>query len=210
MRNTTIIFLCFHLFIFSPFHLLMAQEEPVDIDEWQVMKVEAAKDPFMHGDQFTINFANYTVEEWCYPLPGAKVISPYGGARHHGGTDIKTRAGDTIRAAFPGEVILSGAHYGYGYCVIMRHANGLETLYSHNSRNLVKVGKWLQAGEPVGIEGRTGRATTDHLHFEVRVRGKSFDSSRIFDHDNNALRRQIFVVTKQPNGSLKFTSEIVE
>ena len=185
-------------------------EHPVDIDEWQVMKVEAAKDPFMHGDQFTINFANYTVEEWCYPLPGAKVISPYGGARHHGGTDIKTRAGDTIRAAFPGEVILSGAHYGYGYCVIMRHANGLETLYSHNSRNLVKVGKWLQAGEPVGIEGRTGRATTDHLHFEVRVRGKSFDSSRIFDHDNNALRRQIFVVTKQPNGSLKFTSEIVE
>jgi len=188
----------------------MAQEEPVDIDEWQVMKVEAAKDPFMHGDQFTINFANYTVEEWCYPLPGAKVISPYGGARHHGGTDIKTRVGDTIRAAFPGEVILSGAHYGYGYCVIMRHANGLETLYSHNSRNLVKVGKWLQAGEPVGIEGRTGRATTDHLHFEVRVRGKSFDSSRIFDHDNNTLRRQIFVVTKQPNGSLKFTSEIVE
>ena len=80
-------------------------DEPVDIDEWQVMKVEAAKDPFAHGDQFTINFANYTEEEWCYPLPGAKFLSPYGGARHHGGTDIKTHAGDTTRAAFPGEVI---------------------------------------------------------------------------------------------------------
>jgi methyl-accepting chemotaxis protein len=73
----------------------------------------------------------------------------------------------------------------------MRHANGLETLYSHNSRNLVKVGQWLQAGDPVGIEGRTGRATTDHLHFELRVKGKSFDSSRVFDHANNALIRQI-------------------
>ena len=182
-------------------------EPPVDIDEWQVMKVEAAKDPFIHGDQFTINFANYTEEEWCYPLPGGKVISPFGGKRHHGGTDIKTRAGDTLRAAFPGEVILSGPHYGYGNCVVLRHANGLETLYSHNSRNLVKVGQWLQAGEPVGIEGRTGRATTDHLHFETRVKGKCFDSSRIFDHDNNALRRQIFVVTRQQNGTLKFTSE---
>lgn len=190
--------------------LVHDDEDPVDIDEWQVMRVEAAKDPFIHGDQFTINFANYAEEEWHYPLPGAKVISPYGGKRRHGGTDIKTFAGDTIRAAFPGEVILSGPHYGYGNCVIMRHANGLETLYSHNSRNLVKVGQWLQPGDPVGIEGRTGRATTDHLHFEVRVKGRSFDSERIFDHANNTLRRQIFVVSKQPNGTLKFTSQIIK
>jgi len=210
MRNIIIIFFCFHLFTFSPFHLILAQDDIPDIDEWQVMKVEAAKDPFAHGDQFTINFANYTEEEWAYPLPGAKVISPYGGKRHHGGTDIKTRAGDTLRAAFPGEVMISGPYYGYGNCVIMRHANGLETLYSHNSRNLVKVGQWLHAGEPVGIEGRTGRATTDHLHFEVRVKGKSFDSGRIFDHANNTLRRQIFVIHKQKNGALKFTAEEIE
>ncbi len=210
MKEDTIKFICFYLFIFLPFQLLQAQDTPVDIDEWQVMKVEAAKDPFANGNQFTINFANYTEEEWHYPLPGGRVISPYGGARRHGGTDIKTRAGDTIVAAFPGEVILSGAYYGYGNCVIMRHANGLETLYSHNSRNLVKAGQWLQAGEPVGLEGRTGRATTDHLHFELRVKGKSFDSSRVFDHANNDLIRQVFVVTKQKNGKLTFTAEPVE
>lgn len=192
------------------FSMAFAQEEKVDIDEWQVMKVEAAKDPFVHGNQFTINFANYTAEEWCYPLPSGKVISPYGGARHHGGTDIKTHAGDTTRAAFPGEVILSGPHYGYGNCVILRHANGLETLYSHHSRNLVKVGQWLQAGDAVGLEGRTGRATTDHLHFEVRVKGKSFNSDRIFDHASCSLLRQIFVVTKTKDNILKFTSEKVE
>ena len=210
MKEDTIKFICLYLFIFLPFHLLQAQETPVDIDEWQVMKVEAAKDPFANGNQFTINFANYTEEEWHYPLPGGRVISPYGGARRHGGTDIKTRAGDTIVAAFPGEVILSGAYYGYGNCVIMRHANGLESLYSHNSRNLVKAGQWLQAGEPVGLEGRTGRATTDHLHFELRVKGKSFDSSRVFDHANNDLIRQVFVVTKQKNGKLTFTAEPIE
>ena len=181
-----------------------------DIDEWQVMKVEAAKDPFEKRNQFTINFANYTVEEWCYPLPGAHVTSPFGGERHHGGTDIKTFGNDTIRAAFAGEVIHSGPLFAYGNCVVMRHANGLETLYSHQSRNLVKLGQWLQPGEPVGLEGQTGRATGIHLHFETRVKGMPFDSSRIFDHENNTLRRQIFVVTKQKNGTLKFTSERVK
>ena len=203
-----LLFAC--LFFASNASSLSAQDERVDIDEWQVMKVEAAKDPFEHSDQFTINFANYAAEEWHYPLPGAKVNSPFGGARHHGGTDLKTFAGDTTRAAFPGEVILSGPYYAYGNCVILRHANGLETLYSHHSRNLVKVGQWLWPGDPVGIEGRTGRATGDHLHFETRVRGKAFDSSRIFDHETHSLRRQIFVVTKQQNGQLRFTSEAVE
>ena len=201
----------FYLLLFSSisFSPLIAQDVP-DIDEWQVMKVAAARDPFAHGNQFTINFANYTEEEWCYPLPGAKFLSPFGGERHHGGTDIKTFAGDTTRAAFPGEVILSESRFGYGYCVVLRHANGLETLYSHHSRNLVKVGQWLHAGDPIGIEGRTGRATTDHLHFETRVKGTAFDSERIFDHANQTLRRQIFVVTKQKDGTLKFTSEKVQ
>lgn len=182
-------------------------DEPTDIDEWQVLKVEAARDPFASGNQFTINFANYTVEEWHYPLPGAHVISPFGGARHHAGTDVKTHPNDTIRAAFPGEVILSGPHYGYGNCVIMRHANGLETLYSHHSKILVRVGQWLQAGDPLALEGRTGRATTDHLHFETRVRGKAFDSALIFDHEANQLIPQVVVITRQPNGALKITCE---
>jgi murein DD-endopeptidase MepM/ murein hydrolase activator NlpD len=68
----------------------------------------------------------------------------------------------------------------------------------------------LQAGEPVGLEGQTGRATGIHLHFETRVNGMAFDSSRIFNHENNALIRQIFVVTKQKNGTLKFSAHKVE
>ena len=193
-------------FLLLSFVLVVCQalsQELLDIDEWQVMKVAAARDPFAKTNQFTINFANYTEEEWHYPLPGGKVISPFGGARRHGGTDIKTFKGDTIRAAFPGEVVLSGPYYAYGNLVVMRHANGLETAYSHNVRNLVKVGQWVHAGDPIALVGRTGRATTDHLHFETRVRGKAFDSSRIFDHESHSIRREVMVFTKQPNGGLR-------
>ena len=188
----------------------MAQtEEKADIDEWQVLKAEIAKDPFAHQDQFSINFAVYGDNDWHYPFPGAHIISPFGGARHHAGTDLKTRTGarDTLRAAFPGEVTMSGPFYGYGNFVLIRHANGLETAYSHNTRNLVKKGQWVQAGQPIAIVGRTGRATTDHLHFETRVNGKAFDSSKLFDHNANQLRKQKFVFTKQKNGTVKITSE---
>lgn len=194
------------LISFCPsFAQTQANKDAIDIDEWQTLKVAAAKDPFEKTNQFSINFANYAVEEWCYPLTGAHIISPFGGARHHAGTDVKRNPNDTIRAAFTGEVILSGVHYGYGNCVIMRHANGLETLYSHNSKNLVRVGQWIQAGTPVALEGRTGRATTEHLHFETRVKGKAFDSSILYDHNANILLKQVVVFTKQANGALKIT-----
>ena len=184
-------------------------EEKTDIDEWQVLKAEVAKDPFAHQNQFSINFAVYGDDDWHYPFPGAHIISPFGGKRHHAGTDLKTRTGarDTLRAAFAGEVTMSGPFYGYGNFVLIRHANGLETAYSHNTRNLVKRGQWVRAGQAIAIVGRTGRATTDHLHFEVRVNGKAFDSSKLFDHNANQLRKQKFVFTKQKNGTVKITSE---
>lgn len=184
------------------------QSEKADIDEWQVLHDEARKDPFAHTSQFTIKLRDYTDWEWHYPLPGAKVISPYGGARRHAGTDLKTHANDTIYAAFAGSVTLSGVHYGYGNTVIIRHANGLETLYSHQSKNLVKKGDWVRAGQPIGLTGRTGRATTEHLHFEVRPGGgKPFDSSKIYDHARRTLVRKTFVFRKQKNGTVKITEE---
>jgi len=181
--------------------------EKPDIDEWQVLKAEIAKDPFAHQNQFSINFAMYSDKDWCYPLRNGRLISPFGGKRRHAGTDIKTVMNDTVHAVFAGEVILSGPYYGYGNLVVIRHANGLETAYSHNSRNLVKKGDWVQPGKAIALEGRTGRATTHHVHFETRVNGKAFDSSKIFDHASNKLRMQKFVFTKQANGVVKITAE---
>ena len=132
---------------------------------------------------------------WCYPLPGAKVISPYGGRRHHSGTDIKTKANDQILAAFDGEVVFSGKFYGYGNLIRIKHPNGLETYYSHNSKNLVKVGDHVKAGQVIALTGRTGRATTEHLHFEIRVNGKHVNSNKYFDHENHTIRLKAFKKT---------------
>ncbi len=135
---------------------------------------------------------------WSYPLPGAKVISPFGrrAGHSHSGTDIKTKANDEILAAFDGEVVFSGDYYGYGKLIRIMHPNGLETYYSHNSKNLVKVGDSVKAGQVIGLTGRTGRATTEHLHFETRVNGKSVNSSRYFDHVNHTIRLKAFRKTK--------------
>jgi murein DD-endopeptidase MepM/ murein hydrolase activator NlpD len=133
-------------------------------------------------------------QNWCYPLPGAKVISPYGarGGRSHSGTDLKTKANDNILAAFDGEVVFSGNYYGYGNLVRIKHANGLETYYSHNSKNLVKQGDRVKAGDVIALTGRTGRATTEHLHFETRINGQHVNSNRFFDHTTHQLRTDAF------------------
>ena len=157
-----------------------------------------ASDPFGGGSKFTINLSNISEKEWCYPLPGAKVISPYGarGGRMHSGVDLKTKPSDPIYAAFDGVVTMSQVYSGYGNCVVLRHANGLETLYSHNVKNLVKVGDRVKAGDVIALTGRTGRATTEHLHFETRINGRAYDPSRFFDHQAHTIRMKAFQKTK--------------
>lgn len=157
-----------------------------------------SSDPFAGGSKFTLNLASIGKEEWSYPLPGAKVISPFGarGGRRHTGTDLKTKPSDGILAAFDGVVTMSQPYSGYGNCIVIRHPNGLETLYSHNARNLVKVGQHVKAGQKIALTGRTGRATTEHLHFEVRVKGRPYNSSLIFNHVSHQLRRDKITFTK--------------
>lgn len=130
--------------------------------------------------------------QWCFPLPGAKVISPYGqrGGRQHTGVDLKTKAKDKIYAAFDGEVVFSGKFHGYGNLVRIKHANGLETYYAHNSKNMVKVGQHVKAGQEIALVGQTGRATTPHLHFETRVNGKPQNPTNYFDMTNHTLRKR--------------------
>lgn len=137
--------------------------------------------------------------EYAFPLPGGKVISAYGTRGGHSGTDIKTCAKDTIRAAFDGVVRMSKPYYAYGNIVVIRHANGLETLYSHNFKNLVKAGDVVKAGQAIGLTGRTGRATTEHVHFETRINGQHFNPNLIFDLKERTLRKECIKCTK--NGS---------
>lgn len=119
------------------------------------------------------------------PIKG-KVISHFGyrGRHFHAGTDIKLQHGDTVRAAFDGLVTKACPYSGYGNLVILKHPNSIETYYSHLSKCIVHIGDTVKAGQVVGLGGRTGRATTDHLHFEVRFNHVAKNAEKYFDFQN--------------------------
>ena len=165
-------------------------------DHAMTLDPDEVYDPFTITNTFRLDLEKIEEHAWAYPLPDARVISPYGGARRHSGVDLKTKPNDEIYAAFDGEVVASGPYYGYGNCIRIKHAYGLETLYSHQSKNMVKKGDKVKAGQVIGLTGRTGRATTEHLHFEVSLDGKRLDPAIIFDHSNHKLKAATLHLTK--------------
>ena len=165
-------------------------------DHAMTLDPDEVYDPFTITNTFRLDLEKIEEKAWAYPLPDARVISPYGGARRHSGVDLKTKPNDEIYAAFDGEVVASGPYYGYGNCIRIKHAYGLETLYSHQSKNMVKKGDKVNAGQVIGLTGRTGRATTEHLHFEVSFGGKRLDPAIIFDHSNHKLKAATLHLTK--------------
>lgn len=165
-------------------------------DHAMTLDPDEVNDPFTITNTFLLDLEKIEEKAWSYPLPDARVISPYGGARRHSGVDLKTKPNDEIYAAFDGEVVASRPYYGYGNCIRIKHAYGLETLYSHQSKNMVKKGDKVKAGQVIGLTGRTGRATTEHLHFEVSFGGKRLDPAIIFDHSNHKLKAATLHLTK--------------
>ena len=129
------------------------------------------------------------------------VTSPYGYRRRfrrqHKGIDLKVHIGDTIKAAFDGKVRLTKfERRGYGYYVILRHANGLETVYGHLSKFLVEPDQYVKAGEPIALGGNTGRSTGPHLHFEPRFMGYPINPSAIFDFANQTVHTDTYTFDK--------------
>ena len=127
--------------------------------------------------------------EFCFPVKDCKT-SPYGWRWHRGhhGVDIRLRTGEPIHAAFGGTVRVASRMGGYGNCVVLRHPNGLETLYGHLSKINVKHGQQVAAGEVIGLGGSTGNSTGPHLHFECRFLYQPFDPEWILDFNNYTLR----------------------
>lgn len=127
--------------------------------------------------------------DFCFPVKKPKT-SNYGWRwnRGHHGVDIALQTGDPVHAAFGGTVRIASRMGGYGNCVVVRHANGLETLYGHLSKINVKKGQQVAAGEVVGLGGSTGNSTGPHLHFECRFLYQTFDPEWILDFKNYKLR----------------------
>ena len=147
-------------------------------------------------DSFRIDLRNYVM-----PTANTKITDVFGyrpnRKRVHQGLDIKVQTGDTIYAAFDGKVrITAFQRRGYGHYIVVRHNNGIETLYAHLSKKLVKENQNAKAGDPIGIGGNTGRSSGSHLHFETILMGKSIDPAAMFDFKNQKATGDSYVYRK--------------
>ena len=150
-------------------------------------------------DSFRIDLRHF-----CMPTPSRVITSNFGRrwGRMHKGLDIKVYTGDTIRAAFDGKVRM--AQYeanGYGNYVVIRHNNGLETIYGHMSKPLVRENQEVKAGTPIGLGGNTGRSTGSHLHFETRLCGVALDPALMFDFKAQDVTADFYTFRKKANAA---------
>lgn len=136
------------------------------------------------------------LRDFCMPTPSRVITSNFGPRWRglHKGLDIKVYIGDTIRSAFSGKVrIVRFERKGYGKYVVIRHPNGLETIYGHMSKQLVSENQEVRAGEPIGLGGNTGRSTGSHLHFETRLCGVALNPAIMFDFANQDIVNDFYV-----------------
>lgn len=167
------------------------------------------------SNQYVHRYANVQLPEefkidlrgFCMPTPSRVITSRYGYRasfrRQHKGLDIKVYIGDTIRAAFDGKVrVVAYEGRGYGKYVVIRHPNGLETVYGHLSKQLVRENDIIKAGEPLGLGGNTGRSTGSHLHFETRLLGEAIDPAKLFDFEAQDVTGDFYVFRSNGRGSV--------
>lgn len=171
---------------------------------WNTTSVHVYGDAII-PDKYTIDLTGF-----CMPTEHTRINDVFGyrprRRRAHYGLDIKVYIGDTIRAAFDGKirVVANQGRRGYGKYVVIRHDNGLETIYGHLSKQLVGVDQLVKAGEPIGLGGNTGRSTGSHLHFETRFLGIAIDPALMFDFEKQDIVADTYTFEKKAkntNGS---------
>jgi murein DD-endopeptidase MepM/ murein hydrolase activator NlpD len=163
--------------------------------------------PDLFGQQFVGDSATiYLTDDWnCgFTVPYKGILTSEFGWRHrrpHYGTDISLHTGDTVVAAFDGKVRIARFMGGYGNVVIIRHNNGLETVYAHLSKILVQPEEAVVSGMQIGLGGNTGHSYGSHLHFEIRYLGKAIDTEDLVDYQKNELKNNSFVIYKSDFGA---------
>jgi len=151
------------------------------------------------SDTIKIPLVDSAQKKFFAPPFANRITSPFGKRRFlwHYGMDIKLDKGDTVRSAFDGMVrVIQYDRRGFGNVVVVRHRNGLETVYGHLFKVLVRPNQYVKASETVGLGGNTGRSTGAHLHFEIRYYGEPIDPRMVIDYDTHTLRSDTLVLTK--------------
>lgn len=164
---------------------------------WSNERVHAYGNTVTIPDTFRIDMAGFRM-----PTEHTKITSKFGPRRRrmHNGLDIKVYIGDTIRAAFSGKVrMVKYERRGYGKYVVIRHENGLETVYGHLSKQIVDENQYVEAGEPIGLGGNTGRSTGSHLHFETRFLGQAINPALLFDFEKQDIVADSYLFRKGNN-----------
>ncbi len=139
-----------------------------------------------------------------------RITSPFGPRkrRMHRGIDLKVQVGDTIRAVCDGKVrIQNYERRGYGYYLVLRHPNGLETVYGHLSKFLVEEEQNVKMGQAIALGGNTGRSTGSHLHFETRFFGEAINPAEMFDFHNKVMQEDVYVFNKTKTPVNKYTGK---
>jgi murein DD-endopeptidase MepM/ murein hydrolase activator NlpD len=162
---------------------------------WTSLKINPYKIPIDSlPDSVRIDCSNFVVPTHGY------VTSQFGPRRYryHYGIDLKVEVGDTILAAFSGKVrIIDYEGRGYGNYIVIRHDNGLETVYAHLSVVLVSLNQTVKAGELIAFGGNTGHSTGPHLHFETRYIGNAINPANIINFNTGLVYEPTYLLTKK-------------
>ena len=171
----------------------IAGTSPVRAASADALERDAVRPPEERGEGVLNPALVVALESLVWPLAadgagllsssyGDRVHPRAGDQRFHTGLDLRARGGTPVYAAADGTVTLSGSSGAYGNVVLLDHGGGLQTLYAHHERNLVEVGGTVRRGQPIALVGRTGNATGEHLHFEVRWNGGTVDPLTVLPH----------------------------
>lgn len=149
------------------------------------------------GDTIKLSLISDSSCKFVSPCPG-KITSGFGwrSGTPHVGIDLDLETGDTVVSAFEGVVRISGWINGYGNCVVIRHYNGLESLYGHLSKLAVTSGQHVNSGECIGLGGNTGYSFGSHLHFELRLLGRPLDARDFIDFTTGTLKDPVVNLSK--------------
>ena len=156
-------------------------------------------------DTAVIDFSNY------HHANKNTVTSDFGfrrGWRFHYGIDTRLAVGDSIYSSFDGMVRIAQRGRAYGNYIVIRHFNGLETVYAHLSKCLVQVNQIVRAGEVIGLGGNTGRSTGPHLHYEIRYLGQPIAPRDLIDFESYTAKYRIIDLSAQHFAYAKELEEV--